>query len=261
MNGAEAPESPREALNGKPETTDSATGNAAAETGVNPDEKADSDEIAGSRRAGGTQRTIAEMKAEIDALKAKVEAAPHAQKSEPPAEDDDVLKVVNELRGDDDEYKRLHGELLDGGLSFADAERYRKMVVAREFEKEWRTVGTRQAETDFSKLRSNFYTGVATHYDAVKSKPGVDPDFVQNTADMGQLFDHIYEAGRSALAEENEQLRSEINELKKERLTRAPTLPRGGRSALGLQDRPDPREANPQDLLNAGIRQRSGGKR
>jgi hypothetical protein len=263
LNGEESPaSSERQALNGAIETGDSDPGNA-ADTGVNPDEKADTDEPGGSRRTGGTQRTIAEMKAEIDALKAKIEA-PQAQQSQTETQaDDPVAKAqekLSQLRGSDEDWQDLKTRVVDG-LSFEDAERYRRMQVARDFEDEYQTLGEARASADFSKYRNGFFESVAGHFSKVSTKPGIDPEFVTGNPDMGAVFDHIYEAGRKDLADENERLKGEIKQLKAQRLETSPRLPTGGRSSIGLSDKPDPREASPSDLLSAGIRQRSGVRR
>ncbi len=255
LNDAEVPESARQTLNETPETTDTDAGNA-ADLSVNPDDKADSDDAPGSRRGAGTQRTIAELRAEVEALKARVEA-PQPVQTEPV--DDPVAKAqekLSALRGTDEDWQDLKTRVVDG-LSFEDAERYRRMQVARDFEDEYQALGSAKANAEFSEYQSGFFTRVAAQFERVSGKSGVDPEFVKGNPDMGAVFDHIYEAGRKDLADENEQLLAEIKQLKATGLTTAPRLPNGGRTTLGLTSRPDPKDASPPDLLEAGMRQRS----
>ena len=256
--GADVPD--RQASNANDDTDDdSAPGNAASD-GVNPEQDQPT-----SRRGNATQRTIADMRAEIEQLKAKVEA-PLDVGQQPPADDpinaelEKAQDTVRTLLGTDDDWTDLQSRVVDG-LSFEDSERYRRMQAARLFEREWSTLSRAIATKDFTRYRDGFFSNINAAFAAVGQEPGVDADFVSSSNDLGAVFKHVYQAGRKDLADENERLRGELKQARAQRLGSSPRLPNGGRSSIGLSDRPDPRTADPLETLNAGIRQRSGAKR
>lgn len=252
---AAATEPSRESLNAADQLAEPDAGNA-ADLSVNPDADTDTDgEPRGSRRISATQRELDTLKAELAEIKGQIQPT-QSPASDP---DDPITKAeatIAKLKGTDDEWRDLQSRVVDG-LNFEEAERFRRMQAARDFEAEWNSLAEARTGKQFGEYRNGFFESVAGHFAAVAQKPGVDPDFVQGNPDMGKVFEHIYDAGRKDLVEENELLKGENKDLKRQLAGNAPRLALGGRSTLGVPSRPDPQTADPTDLLAAGMAQRA----
>lgn len=263
LSGDEVPTSPppsRERVN---DAGEDASGHAAPiEATSNPDEDESDDPL--PRRAASS---IRELRAEVERLKAQLTSGPPATTAASPAAaaepEQDPLdaaeqaarETVDALRGSDADWADLQARVVDG-LSFEDAERYRTMRAARVFEQEWQTLADVRTDRRLDQYRRSFFREMAGHFDAVAQKPGVDADALRTAGDLGAVFAHVYEAGRKDLSDENERLKGELAEARARLAGAAPRLPTGGRSSLSVTGTPDPRNADPQELMRSGMRNR-----
>lgn len=232
----------------------------AANPALNSDD--DTDDEPSSRRGKSSIRELRETVEMLTQRIADMQTKP--AESEASGDEDPVAKaeaVIADLRGTDEDWADLQARVVDG-LSFDDAERYRRMQVARSFDKDWSAVSDARAGKNFRKYQAEWFEGtLLPAYKAVSEKPGVDESIVMGAPDLGKVFDHIYEAGRNALADENERLKGELKEALIRAAGNRPRLAMGGRSSLsssGVALSPD---ASPTDKIREGLRQREQQRR
>lgn len=233
----------------------------AAQDALTPDASADDAEPT-SRRG---KATIRELRDEVERLKAQVAAPrddPKADTTPEPKRSDAARQVLADLLGDDAEFDAMERTVVSEGLYALDNEaRYREMKLGRMFRDKFDAYADAVAGERGDEYRASFFTGLAAHFDAVAGKAGIDAAFIRETPDLGKVFDHIYEAGRKDLADENERLKGELAEAKARLAGATPRLPTGGRSSITAAGAPDARTADPRELMTAGMRQRSKGRR
>lgn len=262
ISGESPPETPQKAVND--DTSDESDGDSGPQGALTPDPD---DDQPTSRRGRGMQRTIADLRAEVDQLKAQIPQAATTTEPDPApvaAPSSAARDAIADLLGDDAEFERMERTVIAEGLYALENEaRYREMKLARMFRDKYDAYADALAAERQDGYRGKFFESLAAHFDAVASRSGIDPEFVRTTPDLGKVFDHIYTAGRNDLADENERLKGELAEAKAQLAGRTRQLSvAGGRSsASSSRDLPDYATATPTELIAAAQRQRARGRR
>lgn len=243
MNGDEPPPSPA-ALPSDEDTT----GNATRE-GVNP-----AAPETPSRREKASARTDEEIDAEVERrLQARLAAPPPTP--ETPSEPDEHETWITTERGTDEEWLELSSRNDRGLLGYDDLRRWNRMNAIRDGEKVFSSVFEKRAQQQFESQKQGLFQSLAQQALEVAALPHVDADYIHSHPGYGDICKHFYEAGKKANATELERTKGELKEARARNAGSAPTPLYGGRSAtVGIEDTPDPRQADPDTLLTHGLR-------